>query len=164
MELWQDGERIATTRALIPELRSGAGQETISQYADHTFYSPAGDKLVRNPTRAGYKYNNVVGIDSYYWAHYSYDLVEKTVDPAVVDRSALQKVATYKTKLPAGRYELSAPNGIGTIYIDIYPGARSTPSTPATGAGWAPLSSTTRRSSTSLQHGAAPHRVRPLQQ
>ena len=88
---------------------------------DHSFYTVAGDKLVRNPVTAGYKSSNVVGINNYYHAWFSYDLTAKAVDPSEVNHTAVQKVSTYKVRLPAGRYELIAPNGIGTIYIDIYP-------------------------------------------
>lgn len=115
-EVWSGGTRIGSYRASLPKVATVDEHVDLKAYIDYQLLSGA-TPLVKNATTAGVRY------DAYYTqysATFTFDTAALPRPPGV-DASALDKLATPKSSLLPGRYEMNVSGLGGACKLDISP-------------------------------------------
>ena len=115
-EVWSGGARIGSYRAALPKLASVDERVDLRDYIDYQLMAGA-TPLVKNATTAGVRYDTYY---NQYSASFTFDTAALPRPPAV-DASALDKLATPRSSLMPGRYEMAVSGLGGACKLDISP-------------------------------------------
>lgn len=115
-EVWSGSTRVGSYRAALPKISTVDERVDLQAYVDYQLLS-GGTPLVKNATTAGVRYDTYY---TQYSATFTFDTTALSRPPGV-DAAALDKLATPKSSLLPGRYEMAVSGLGGTCKLDISP-------------------------------------------
>lgn len=115
-EVWSGSTRVGSYRASLPKIATIDERVDLKPYVDYQLLSGA-TPLAKNATTAGVRYDTYY---TQYSASFTFDAAALPRPPGV-DASALDKLATPKSSLLPGRYEMTVSGLAGACKLDISP-------------------------------------------